>query len=148
VSIPAEIHDVPSVLAPARPMPFATTESIEPLRPEQAPPLSPPPPAVAGRHLILEQDGERRLLPLTRPITRIGRGFGSTIQLEDKTVSRRHAIVMQRGERVRLLDDRSSNGTFVNGRRVLEAELSDGDVVLLGRVVLVYREPASGRQVS
>jgi pSer/pThr/pTyr-binding forkhead associated (FHA) protein len=41
---------------------------------------------------------------------------------------------------VRILDDRSANGTFVNGRRVVEADLHDGDVVVLGRVVLTYRE--------
>jgi pSer/pThr/pTyr-binding forkhead associated (FHA) protein len=41
---------------------------------------------------------------------------------------------------VRILDDRSANGTFVNGRRVTEAELHDGDVVVLGRVVLTYRD--------
>ena len=40
----------------------------------------------------------------------------------------------------RILDDRSANGTFVNGRRVTEAELRDGDVVVLGRVVLTYRD--------
>ena len=40
----------------------------------------------------------------------------------------------------RILDDRSANGTFVNGRRVTEAELADGDVVVLGRVVLTYRD--------
>jgi pSer/pThr/pTyr-binding forkhead associated (FHA) protein len=146
VSFPVEIQDLPGAPAPARPAPFATTEEHGPLRQEEAAPLAPAP-AFAGRHLLLEQDGERRLLPLSRPITRIGRGFGSTIQLDDKTVSRRHAIVMQRGGRVRILDDRSSNGTFVNGRRVLEADLRDGDVVVLGRVVLVYRE-ASGAQVS
>ena len=39
-----------------------------------------------------------------------------------------------------LLDDRSSNGTFVNGRRISQAELRDGDVILLGRVVLRYLE--------
>jgi pSer/pThr/pTyr-binding forkhead associated (FHA) protein len=39
-----------------------------------------------------------------------------------------------------VLDDRSSNGTFVNGRRVQQADLSDGDVIVVGRVVLRYLE--------
>ena len=39
-------------------------------------------------------------------------------------------------------DDRSANGTYVNGRRVTDAELSDGDVIVLGRVVLSYLEIA------
>jgi len=41
---------------------------------------------------------------------------------------------------VRLLDDRSSNGTYVNGRRIIESELRDGDVVLIGPVTLRYVE--------
>jgi len=41
---------------------------------------------------------------------------------------------------VRILDDRSANGTYVNDRRVAEAVLRDRDVVRLGRVVLVYRD--------
>jgi pSer/pThr/pTyr-binding forkhead associated (FHA) protein len=136
------MHDVRAVPSPTRPAPFATTEPLEPVeRPladERSAGATPAPPP--GRHFVLEQDGERRLLSLTQPITRIGRGFGSAIQLEDQSVSRRHAIVTQRRGRVRILDDRSSNGMFVNGRRVLESELRDGDVVVLGRVLLVFRD--------
>ncbi len=97
-------------------------------------------PATPGRWLVVEQGGEERTFALTRPITHLGRGFGATLQLEDLGVSRRHAIVVQRRGGVRILDDRSANGTWVNGRRVHEAELRDGDVIALGRVVLVYRE--------
>jgi pSer/pThr/pTyr-binding forkhead associated (FHA) protein len=91
-----------------------------------------------GRYLAVEDGGERQLLPLARPITHIGRGFIADLQLEDPGVSRRHAIVTQRRGRARILDDRSANGTFVNGRRVVEAELHDGDVIVLGSVVLQY----------
>lgn len=93
-----------------------------------------------GRYLIVQQGGQQRHLALTRQITHLGRGFAATLQLEDAGVSRRHAIVMQRRGGVRILDDRSANGTWVNGSRVLEAELRDGDVIVLGRAVLVYRE--------
>jgi pSer/pThr/pTyr-binding forkhead associated (FHA) protein len=47
---------------------------------------------------------------------------------------------VQRRGGVRILDDRSANGTWVNGRRVFDAELHDGDVIVLGRALLVYRE--------
>lgn len=93
-----------------------------------------------GRWLLVEQGAEQRAFALTRPVTHLGRGFGATLQLEDLGVSRRHAIVVQRRGGVRILDDRSANGTWVNGRRVSEAELHDGDVIVLGRAVLVYRE--------
>ncbi|HZV75192.1 MAG TPA: FHA domain-containing protein [Conexibacter sp.] len=119
---------------------FGSTDALDALdRPlaESGAQDAPPGP---GRYLLAEQGDEQRLLALTRPITHIGRGFGATLQLEDAGVSRRHAIVMQRRGGVRILDDRSANGTWVNGRRVFEAELHDGDVIALGRVVLVYRE--------
>ena len=41
-----------------------------------------------------------------------------------------------------MLDDRSSNGTFVNGRAVTVAHLSDGDVLRFGRVAMRYVEIA------
>jgi pSer/pThr/pTyr-binding forkhead associated (FHA) protein len=93
-----------------------------------------------GRYLELEDGEERVLLPLPAGTTHIGRGFAADVRFEDQSVSRRHAIVHQRAGGARILDDRSANGTFVNGRRVTEAELADGDVVVLGRVVLTYRD--------
>jgi pSer/pThr/pTyr-binding forkhead associated (FHA) protein len=93
-----------------------------------------------GRYLEVDDGAESLLLPLRSGTTHVGRSFAADILLEDMSVSRRHAIVHQRAGTVRILDDRSANGTFVNGRRVAEAELRDGDVVVLGRVVLTYRD--------
>jgi pSer/pThr/pTyr-binding forkhead associated (FHA) protein len=93
-----------------------------------------------GRYLELEDGDERVLLPLRPGTTHVGRGFAAGVRLDDQSVSRRHAIIHQRPSGSRILDDRSANGTFVNGRRVTEAELADGDVVVLGRVVLTYRD--------
>ena len=73
-------------------------------------------------------------------MTHLGRGMAADVRLDDHTVSARHAIVVARAGRLRILDDRSTNGTVVNGRRVDEAELHDGDVVVLGRAVLTYRD--------
>src|SRR3954466_4530740 len=91
-----------------------------------------------GRYLELDDGDERVLLPLAPGTTHVGRGFAADVRLEDQSVSRRPAIVHQRPGGVRILDDRSANGTFVNGRRVTAADLADGDVVVLGRVVLTY----------
>ncbi len=70
----------------------------------------------------------------------IGRGLSADLRLDESSVSRRHAILVPRVSGARVLDDRSSNGTFVNGRRVQQADLSDGDVIVVGRVVLRYLE--------
>ena len=95
------------------------------------------PPALArGRHLVCGSQA----FALTADVTHVGRGVTADVRLDDHTVSARHAIVVLRADRLRILDDRSTNGTVVNGRRVDEAELHDGDVVVLGRVVLTYRD--------
>ena len=51
----------------------------------------------------------------------IGRDVGNRIQLHDTEVSRRHAVVRREGTRLRLRRQQSSNGTFVNGRRIADA---------------------------
>ena len=96
--------------------------------------------ASPGRYLAVEDGDQVRLIPLEQPITHIGRGLSADVRIEDSHVSRRHAIVAHRADGVRLLDDRSSNGTFVNGRSVTVAQLSDGDVLRVGRVAFRYVE--------
>lgn len=92
-------------------------------------------PLAPGRYLLCGDEA----FALTADVTHVGRGMTADVRLDDHTVSARHAIVVARADRLRILDDRSTNGTVVNGRRVDEAELHDGDVVVLGRVVLTYR---------
>jgi pSer/pThr/pTyr-binding forkhead associated (FHA) protein len=92
-----------------------------------------------GRYIeVGGSGGEALLVPLDRGVTHIGRGLLADLRLDETSVSRRHAILVNRRSGVRLLDDRSSNGTFVNGRRITQAELQNGDVLVLGRVMLRY----------
>jgi pSer/pThr/pTyr-binding forkhead associated (FHA) protein len=91
-----------------------------------------------GRYLAVEDGEEVVLIRLASPVTHIGRSPAADIELEDLTVSRRHAVVAIRGEHAVILDDRSANGVWVNDRRVDEAVLRDGDTVRLGRVTLRY----------
>ena len=93
-----------------------------------------------GRYLEVQGPGESRLVPLAAELMRIGRGLAADLRLDENSVSRRHAIVVQDAQGARILDDRSSNGTLVNGRRIEQVDLSDGDVIVLGRVVLRYLE--------
>lgn len=93
---------------------------------------------LAAARYLLADDGEA--FALGTDVTHVGRGMTADVRLDDHTVSARHAIIVARAAGLRILDDRSTNGTVVNGRRVDEAELHDGDVVVLGRVVLTYRD--------
>lgn len=97
-------------------------------------------PVEAGRYIELQGLGEPLLIPLGRGVTHIGRGIAADLRLDEDSVSRRHAILVHRPSGSRILDDRSSNGTLVNGRRVTQADLQNGDVLVLGRVVLRYLE--------
>ena len=87
-----------------------------------------------GRYIAIENGDEVSVLPVTSDNTRIGRAIAADIRLDDPTVSRKHARLVVRGEEVAILDDRSMNGVFVNGERVSEATLADGDEIVLGRV--------------
>ena len=93
-----------------------------------------------GRYVAIEDGGVTRLVALHQGVTHVGRGFSADLRLEDQSVSRRHAVIVDAQDGVRILDDRSANGTFVNDRRVTDAALHDRDVIRLGRVVLVYRD--------
>jgi pSer/pThr/pTyr-binding forkhead associated (FHA) protein len=97
--------------------------------------------AEPGRYLEVQGAGETLLVPLGGEVIHIGRGLSADLHLDEGSVSRRHAILVHRGSGgARILDDRSANGTHVNGRRVTQADLSSGDVIVLGRVVLRYLE--------
>jgi pSer/pThr/pTyr-binding forkhead associated (FHA) protein len=98
--------------------------------------------APPGRYLVVEQDGDEWLIAVKRPVVHIGRGITADIRLEDACISRRHAILAQLGDGLRILDTRSSNGTFVNDQRVTVSYLRDGDMIRLGSILMGFAEIA------
>ncbi len=97
-------------------------------------------------YLHIETGGDRRVIPLEGEVTHLGRGLSADVRLDDATVSRKHAVIVRRGADLVILDDRSMNGVWLNGERVTEAVLNDGDDIRLGRVPL--RFVASAPQVA
>ena len=81
-----------------------------------------------------------RLLAIDRDVTHIGRGTSAEVRLAEQRVSRDHAILVRHGRSFRLLDNRSSNGTFVNGRRIVATNIGDGDVLEIGPVFVRFVE--------
>ena len=72
------------------------------------------------------------------PLTTIGRTPENQIVVPVKEVSRKHAeILMSDGGFI--LKDNSPNGTFVNGERVTEYRLQDGDKVKIGGKIFVFK---------
>jgi predicted nucleic acid-binding Zn-ribbon protein len=91
-----------------------------------------------GEYLCFDDGAETRTVPLTREWTRIGRSLAADVRFDDPTVSRRHALIVRQPDGVRVLDDRSLNGVFVNGERIEGKLLQDGDEIIVGRYRLGY----------
>jgi hypothetical protein len=96
--------------------------------------------APAGSYLAFGEGEETHLIALESRITHLGRGGGADIRFEDQRVSRDHAIIVFQGRHARALDNRSLNGTYVNGRRILATNLGDGDLIRLGPIAMQYVE--------
>lgn len=83
---------------------------------------------------------------LMPPIT-IGREEGNTIQLNDERVSRFHLKIQEDNDRLVLTDLESTNGTKVNNEDIQLRILRHGDIISVGRSVILYgtREQIAGR---
>ena len=141
------LPDVPPL--PRVPLPDVPTVPAVPSLPSsgEAPPAAPgpyePPPdeTMIARpepreELVLIHDDKRTVIE--GPVLQIGRAPGCDIVLDDRNVSRRHAEIRRRGPVVVLVDLDSTNGTIVNGRRVREHPLADGDRITLGNSRLTF----------
>jgi DNA-binding response OmpR family regulator len=79
---------------------------------------------------------------LEQTITRLGRAVENEIVIVSKRASREHAHIRRDGRRVFLDDLGSTNGTFLNGERVLGSmQLRDGDEISVGEVVFTFHDP-------
>jgi hypothetical protein len=87
-----------------------------------------------GQFVCFDYEDGVSVVPIPEGWTRIGRSGMADLRLDDPTVSRRHALIVKTdaGE-LRVLDDRSLNGVFVNGERIEWSPLVDGDELAIGR---------------
>jgi adenylate cyclase len=99
---------------------------------------------------LISTAGEQSIdLQLGRTLV-VGRAVTSDIPIYDPTISRRHAEVALTDTGVRVKDLGSSNGTFLNGAKIAEAEAGANDVVTFGKVAFRVKEvtaPAPRPQV-
>ncbi len=93
-----------------------------------------------GQYLLYNDGAETCVMRLAREWTRIGRSLAADVRFDDPTVSRRHALIVRQHDGVRVLDDRSLNGVFVNGERVEWRALADGDEIVVGRYRLLFAD--------
>jgi pSer/pThr/pTyr-binding forkhead associated (FHA) protein len=95
---------------------------------------------VGGPALVVRSGGGRagEAFLLERERTTVGRSPDCDIFLDDVTVSRRHAVVVEQTGRFVIEDEGSLNGTFLNRRRIESAELTDDDELQIGKYRLVF----------
>ena len=87
---------------------------------------------------MLKGPGAGSQLRTTTGAARIGRAIDNDIVIQDVLASRRHAYLAPTPIGTEIRDAQSINGTFVNGMRVGSALLTEGDVVTIGNVDLVF----------
>jgi len=84
-------------------------------------------------------DGKQTEIPLRKPVQLIGRQTDCQIRIPSGQVSRHHCELTISGEKIAVRDLGSSNGTYVNKRRVTQTELSPGDLIAVADLVFVLR---------
>lgn len=94
------------------------------------------------RALLLYQEGtaDEQIYPFTGEVLTIGRGRDNDIQIKnDSKVSRFHCKLYRRGSNFYIEDNKSSNGTLVNGELITERRLFGGEEVIIGETFFRFR---------
>ena len=99
---------------------------------------------------LISEDDSRKRFPISSATCRIGRSRDNDMTLIDNSVSRKHAEIRRnfKGQFV-LYDRESSNGVYVNKRKIHEHKLAEGDIIEIGDVMLRFsQEPPYTASVS
>lgn len=72
------------------------------------------------------------------PVAIVGRDASCHIRIDNLGISRTHCQIIKRGNTYVLQDMNSANGTFVNGKRIGEHNLNEGDEILIGKYTLKF----------
>lgn len=97
---------------------------------------------IKSAYLLWKDSSQRNEQEIGEFLT-IGRDSANLISINDSYVSLRHARIEKRSTAFVIKDMRSRNGTFVNGARIQEAELQDGDRIVLGQTEFRFSSDAS-----
>ena len=119
-----------------------TTMSFTPEEGEESAALTLEELGAEGPALVVRSGGGRsgeHFVPEGDPTT-IGRSPDCDIFLDDVTVSRKHAVLVQKDDAFFIEDQGSLNGTFLNRRRIESARLENGDEIQVGKYKLSFLE--------
>ena len=91
-----------------------------------------------ARLVIKYKSGTTETISLSDKIVTLGRTPANTVQLNDSLASRKHCLIKQETDVYLLRDLKSGNGTSVNGQRIKDHWLEDGDLIKIGTTVLKF----------
>jgi uncharacterized protein involved in exopolysaccharide biosynthesis len=107
-----------------------------------------PDPASQAFLLVISGTDPGRLHVIDRPEMVIGRSRYADVQVNERALSQQHAKLVRFGEFHRIFDLGSTNGTFVNDRRVQQADLRPGDTVRTGETIFTYMAGGTAESVE
>ena len=85
-----------------------------------------------GQLVVIGGPKQGVVFPLRQPSVSVGRAADNGIVLQDISVSGHHARLELHGVQAFVIDQNSSNGTFINGQQIQQAQLNGGEVILMG----------------
>jgi len=95
---------------------------------------------VASAHLVGMGEHATLLVELSNSPVTIGRSTTNTLVLAEPDISSKHAQLFIKNNAWAVRDLKSRNGTFVNGNRIQELVLQEGDLLQIGSYLMVYRQ--------
>ncbi len=81
---------------------------------------------------------ELKIFYLNKDTVGVGKLSGNDLHLNDNSVSRNHCKFVRTGDAYKLVDLGSTNGTYLNGKKITEKKLENGDMITIGRTILKF----------
>ena len=104
--------------------------------------------AGAAKAVVVSGPDEGLEVPIARGAVEIGTGQKCALRLTDQAVSRSHATITSDGNRIRIKDSGSRNGTYLGGTKIVEAEVQLGAVLKIGNSLIAVQPRYYMREVA
>ncbi|MDH4054012.1 MAG: FHA domain-containing protein [Gammaproteobacteria bacterium] len=128
---------VTAVEHPALPLGTWSQSEVSNLQPDEIVPPAPPRLIVTNNGSVINE------LSMQKPRAIIGRSEYNDISIDSRFVSRHHALLVRHGTATFLMDLNSTNGTFVNSKRVSNHVLMHDDVITIGHHRVKFHDPCA-----
>ena len=133
-TLPVTVMDIEH---PSLPSGTWTDDGLADIEPDEIVPPEPPRLIVSNNGSVMED------LTLQNPRALIGRSEHNDISINSRFISRHHALLVRHGTATFLMDLNSTNGTFVNSKRISNHVLSHEDVITLGHHRVKFHDPCA-----